>query len=230
MSVWFGFILPAALSLYWTIGTVLQIGQDIWLTKKYTKILDEEDAEKAIIRKAKEEELEAKRIETERLKAEGLAERNRNTSKSKKQKGNKQEKREKAAEWEKKNTPVIENEEKHEPGRVGNRRFARGRAYDPDRFSKGKRKKIDESVDIVDEDDDIDDEQTENEPYEYAEAGGEYIDDDFEDDEGDDDDFEEDKSDDDDFEEDEDDDDDDEEEDDDDDEQLTEKFETKRFD
>ena len=134
MSVWFGFILPAALSLYWTIGTILQIAQDIWLTKKYTKILDEEDAQKAVIRKAKDAELEAKRIETERKKAEGLAERNRNTSKRKKSKSNRQDQREKAAEWEKKNAPP--EEEKFEPGRVGNRRYARGRAYDPDRFGK----------------------------------------------------------------------------------------------
>jgi len=132
MSVVFGFMFPAALSLYWTIGSVLQIGQDVWLTKKYTKILDEEDAEKEKIRKVKEAELEAKRIETERKKAEGLAERNRNTSKRKKSKSDRQGQREKAAEWERKQAPP--EEPKNEPGRVGNRRYARGRAYDPDRF------------------------------------------------------------------------------------------------
>jgi len=137
MSVWFGFIFPAALSLYWTIGTALQLGQDIWLTKKYSKILDAEDAEKEIVRKAKEAEIEAKRLETERKKAEGLAERNSNTSKRKKKKGDKQDKREKAAEWEKINAPVEEKEEENEPSRVGKRRYARGRAYDPNRYSSG---------------------------------------------------------------------------------------------
>jgi len=158
MSVWFGFILPAALSFYWMIGTILQIAQDIWLTKKYTKILDEEDAEKAKVRAAREAELEAKRLETERRKAEGLAERNRNTSKNKKRKSNRQDQIDKAAEWEKKNTPVsAKTEEKDEPGRVGNRRYARGRAYDPERFSK---EAEDSAVKLLGTaDDDIEDEQ-----------------------------------------------------------------------
>jgi len=134
MSVWFGFILPAALGFYWTIGTVCQIAQDVWLTKRYTKILDAEEEEKNKQRKKKEAEIEAKRLETERRKADGVApEKNLNTSKRKKQKGEKREQQEKAAEWEKKNAPV-EVVEKIEPSRVGNRRFARGRAYDPDRF------------------------------------------------------------------------------------------------
>jgi YidC/Oxa1 family membrane protein insertase len=135
MSVWFGFILPAALSFYWTIGTVLQIAQDFWLTKKYTKILDAEDAVKNEQRKVKEAELEAKRIETERKKAEGLVDRDKNTSKRKKQKSDKREQLDKAAEWEKKTAPADEKDEKYEPSRVGNRRYARGRAYDPDRYA-----------------------------------------------------------------------------------------------
>ncbi|MDR2570244.1 MAG: YidC/Oxa1 family membrane protein insertase [Oscillospiraceae bacterium] len=158
MSVWFGFILPAALSFYWTIGTVLQIGQDIWLTKKYTKILDEEDAEKAVIRKARDAELEVKRLETERKKAEGIAEQDSNTSKRKKKKSDKQDKREKAAEWEKKNAPPDQDDKKHEPGRVGDRKYARGRAYDPERFKKAgkkakkKKKKDDEYIENENDD------------------------------------------------------------------------------
>jgi len=193
MSVWFGFMFPAALSLYWTIGTVLQIGQDIWLTKKYTKILDEEDAEKAVIRQAKEAELEAKRLETERKKAEGLAERNRSTSKRKKQKSEKQDKKEKAAEWEKKNTPEPEVEEKDEPGRVGKRRYARGRAYDPDRFAKDSDEEDDvddDDIIEVDEDDveiiDVDDEYDDYEDDDYEDDDYEDEDDDDDDDDDDD--------------------------------------------
>jgi len=161
LSVFFGFMFPAALSFYWTIGTVLQIGQDIWLTKKYTKILDEEDAEKEKVRAAKEAELETKRLETERLKAEGLAERNRNTSKRKKQKSDKQDQLEKAAEWEKKNAPPDEKEEKSDPSREGKRRYARGRAYDPDRYASapdGSKEDIEELEDRgFEEDDEIED-------------------------------------------------------------------------
>ena len=158
MSVVFGYILPAALSIYWTIGSVLQIGQDIWLTKKYTKILDEEDAVKDKIRKEKEAELEAKRLETERRKAEGLSEQNKNKSKNKKKKGNKQEKLEKAAKWEKENAPKEskkdKKKDKNTSSRVGDRPFARGRAYDPNRFKKKKGKKgqpelSDDSEDIL---------------------------------------------------------------------------------
>ncbi|MCL2222537.1 MAG: YidC/Oxa1 family membrane protein insertase [Oscillospiraceae bacterium] len=140
MSLVFGFMFPAALAVYWTTGTVLQIGQDLWLNKRYTRILDAEDAEKEKIRKEKEAVLEAKRLETERKKAEGIIEENKNKSKRKKQKGSKQARLEKAAEWEKKISPKKkdrENENKHEPSRIGNRRYARGRAYDPDRYSKG---------------------------------------------------------------------------------------------
>jgi len=136
LSIYFAFITPAALGFYWTIGTVIQVLQDVWLTKRYTRILDAEEAVKNEARKKKEAELEAKRLETERKKAEGLlVDRNPNTSKRKQNKTTKQEQLEKAAEWEKKNAPSDEPE-KYEPSRVDNRRYARGRAYDPDRFTR----------------------------------------------------------------------------------------------
>ena len=137
MSVYFGFIVPAALSLYWTTGTFLQIIQDVVLTRRYTRILDAEDAVRNEERIKKEAELEAKRQESERRKAEGLPEQSKGANKSKrrKQKSEKQEQLEKAAEWEKKNAPSP-GEEKYEPSREGNRRYARGRAYDPDRYTR----------------------------------------------------------------------------------------------
>ncbi|MCL2425040.1 MAG: YidC/Oxa1 family membrane protein insertase [Oscillospiraceae bacterium] len=167
MSVWFGFILPAALSLYWTIGTVLQIGQDIWLTKKYTKILDAEDAEKDAIRKVKEAELEAKRLETERKKAEGTIEENLNTSKKKKKKKKSKDKDEKAAVWEKKNAPPKKaKEEDDDPSRVGKRRYARGRAYDPDRYPVIA--DDDDSSDDIEKDEDLDASQAHDVDDEYV--------------------------------------------------------------
>jgi len=152
LSVFFGFMLPAVLSIYWTTGTLWRIGQDVWLTKKYTKILDEEDAEKDKIRKVKEAELEAKRLETERKKAEGIVETNKNKSKNKRKKGDRQEKLEKAAEWEKKNAPPESAEtKKKEPGRIGDRKFARGRAYNPNRYRGKSKRAKDESADDVEE-------------------------------------------------------------------------------
>jgi len=133
-SIYIAFITPAALGFYWTISTVFQIVQDVLLTKIYTKKIDAEEAVKNEERKRKEAEIEAKRIETERKKADGLVERNPNTAKRKKQKSDKQEQLEKATEWEKKNSPP-ENIE-YAPSREGNRRYARGRAYDPARYEK----------------------------------------------------------------------------------------------
>jgi len=133
LSIYIAFITPAALGFYWTVSTVFQIAQDIWLTKVYTKKIDEEEAVKNEARKAKEAEIEAKRLETERKKAEGLAERNQNTSKRKLQKTDKQEQLEKASEWQKKNAPEG-GDDNADPSRIGNRRYARGRAYDPDRY------------------------------------------------------------------------------------------------
>jgi len=231
MSVWFGFILPAALSFYWTIGTVLQIGQDIWLTKKYTKILDEEDAERAELRKAREAELEAKREETERKKAEGLAERDRNTSKRKKQKSDKREQQEKAAEWERSRTPADERDEKHEPGRIGNRRYARGRAYDPDRYAGKHRENDDSESEVQDSAPVVEIESDEVDVYETSEMTDDLIsnfeDEDsyIDDDDDDDDDYDDDDDDDDDYDDDDDDDDDDESE-----ESTTVRFDTTRFD
>jgi len=238
MSLWFGFILPAALSFYWTIGTILQIGQDIWLTKKYTKIIDEEEAVKDVARKAKEAEIEAKREETERKKAEGLIEQNTNTSKRKKKKSNKQGQIEKAAEWEKKNTPVVVANEKYEPSREGNRRYARGRAFDPDRFSRDTDEDADESTEDIEKVDDLAYDNAEEElELDYEDESDE----DFEDEDDEDDSSEdfEDEDDEDDLDEDfedgdEDDFDDDSDDDFDDDDDTTapasEKFETKRFD
>ena len=134
ISVYIAFITPVALGFYWTISTVFQIIQDVWLTKVYTKKIEADEALKNEERERKEAELEAKRLETERRKAEGLVERNPNTAKRKKQKSGKQEHIEKAAEWQKKTAPVKEEAE-YEPSRVGNRRYARGRAYDPDRYA-----------------------------------------------------------------------------------------------
>ena len=155
-SVYIAFITPGALGFYWTVSTVFQIVQDIWLTKVYTKKIDAEEAVRDEARKAKEAEIEAKRLETERKKAEGLVERNPNTSKRKMQKSDKQEHLDKASEWQKKNAPDSDDE-KYEPSRVGNRRYARGRAYDPDRYNKSAE---DEASAVTAQDEDSSDEDS----------------------------------------------------------------------
>ena len=118
MSVWICFVMPAAMGVYWIANSVFGIARDYILTKVYKKQLDIEDAERKAARDAREWEIEKQREETERLRAEGKTEKNSNTSKKKIQA----------------NENGIKETEKP-ASQVGNRRYARGRAYVPDRFS-----------------------------------------------------------------------------------------------
>jgi YidC/Oxa1 family membrane protein insertase len=133
VSLWIGFAMPAALGVYWIASYVFSIIQDVVLTIRYKRILDIEDAENIAKRKAREAELEAKRAETERLKAENATVVNPNTSRRKKQVAERQAAAEKTAEWEKQHSKAEPKDE--EPSREGNRAYARGRAYDPNRYA-----------------------------------------------------------------------------------------------
>jgi len=135
MSLWIGFAMPGALGLYWIATSVLQIIQDYYLTRISNKQLDAEDAERMERMKAREAELEAKREETRRLRAEGATTVNPNTSKRKVQKSEKQKSAEETAKWQEANGLKKPKAEDDEPSRVGDRPYARGRAYVADRFS-----------------------------------------------------------------------------------------------
>ena len=132
MSLWIGFVMPGALGLYWIATSVFQIIQDYVLTKIYTKQLDAEDAERNARLQAKADEIERKREETKRLREEGATTANPNTSKRKVQKNEKQKVLEEANKWENANRPRKAEED--EPSRVGDRPYARGRAYVAERF------------------------------------------------------------------------------------------------
>jgi YidC/Oxa1 family membrane protein insertase len=140
MTVYFGFIVPAALGIYWAASSVFGIAQDIWLNKRYTRIIEAENAERNERRRAKEADLEAKRIETERKKAENATAVNPNTSKRKLQVTEKQEQITKASEWDKKQKP---DDAEDEPSREGSRRYARGRAYEPERYEEAEAREED---------------------------------------------------------------------------------------
>ena len=139
MSILFCFMMPAAMGIYWIANSLFAMIRDFLLTKHYKKVLDQEDAERLAARSEREKELEAKREETERLKAEGKTEVNTNTSKKKLQAGEKQKNAERRAAAEKaeraarrERLGIKENEQP--ASQVGNRRYARGRAYVPDRY------------------------------------------------------------------------------------------------
>jgi YidC/Oxa1 family membrane protein insertase len=160
MMLFFGFAAPAALGIYWTAGTVLNILRDIWLTKRYNRIMDAEDEVRNANRAQKEAELERKRQETERLKAENKTSVNRATSKKKLELAEKKEREAKSATWEKKHSPP-KDEASDEPSRVGTRRYARGRAYDPDRYGDAQNYDEDDPDEILDPDDVLESEDVE---------------------------------------------------------------------
>ena len=140
MSLWIGFTVPAALSLYWLVGGVVRMVADLILTKHYRKIYDAEDAE----RLKKHLEQEAIEAEKERLRAErraanpdGITE---NTSKKKlqKQQAQAEEKARTAAKKEydaKKGIVEEEETEKETLSGVNDRPYCKGRNYDPNRYS-----------------------------------------------------------------------------------------------
>lgn len=138
MSVYICFIMPAALGIYWIANSILGMIQDMILNKHYKKILDAEDAERNARIRQREAELEQKRLETERLRELGATERNKNTSKKKLQAAEKTKNEERlaaerAAEKAKRRAALGLTDDKPD-SQVGNRRYARGRAYVEDRF------------------------------------------------------------------------------------------------
>jgi len=139
MSLWIGFTVPAALSLYWFIQGVVSLAVDTYLTKKYRKIYDAEDAVR--LAKAMEEdriEAEKERIRAERRAAnpEGITE---NTSKKKLQQKQQREaeaaKAAAAKEYAAKKG-IVEEEDKNKPlSGIADRPYCKGRAYDPNRYA-----------------------------------------------------------------------------------------------
>ncbi len=140
MSIWICFIMPAAMGIYWIANSVFGMVRDFVLTKLFRKQLDLEDADRKAARAAREKELEEKRLETERLRAEGKSNVNSNTSKKNLQAKEKQKQDERRAALEKAERAArrerlgIKDAEKPD-SQVGNRRYARGRAYVADRYS-----------------------------------------------------------------------------------------------
>ena len=140
MSLWLGFTLPAAMGIYWIMNSITGIIRDTALTAYYKKKLDAEDAVRRAEEREREDELERKRQETERLRAMNATTVNKNTSKKKQQAQAAQANTERKAAAEREERAArrerlgVQEEEKP-ASQVGNRRYARGRAYVADRFT-----------------------------------------------------------------------------------------------
>ena len=136
MTLIFGFWMPAAIGLYWIVSMGLGAVQDFILNKKLKEQMAVEEAEYKARMAEKEARLEAKRKATEQLYAEnGGPVQNKNTSKSKIQKNQRDAQKAKEAEWEKR-TSGEENTDTQNASRIGKRPYARGRNYDPDRYNR----------------------------------------------------------------------------------------------
>lgn len=139
MSLWIGYVMPAALCVYWIMNSVLGMLRETGLTLFYRKSMAKEDAEFNAKERAREEELERKRQETERLRAMNATTVNKNTSKKKQQAQAAQADAERRAAAERieraeRRSRLGVVEEAKPASQVGNRRFARGRAYVEERY------------------------------------------------------------------------------------------------
>ena len=140
MTIFIGFGIPAALSLYWLIQSIVGTVADVFLTRKLRKEYDAEDAIR--LQKAMEEEqaeLERERIRAERRAAnpDGITE---NTSKKKlQQKQQREQEAAKAAAKKEFNAKRgIVEEEPEEPeamSGIRERPFCKDRNYDPNRYA-----------------------------------------------------------------------------------------------
>jgi len=123
ISLWIGFTLPAALCVYWIANNLLSMLQELisgrMLKKDYERVAAMK-AEQEL--REKEEEKERKRLAAE--------ERARRLEEEKKSKGKKKKAEKKPVEEEGKISGAVKA-----ASRVGMRQYARGRAYDPYRYS-----------------------------------------------------------------------------------------------
>ena len=139
MSLWIGFTVPAALSLYWFIQGIVSVAVDVYLTKKYRKLYDAEDAvklKKYLEEQAIEEEKERIRAEKRAANPDGITA---NTSKKKllKQQQQAEEAAKAAAKKEydaKKGIVEEEKPQKEVMSGIPDRPYCKGRAYDPNRY------------------------------------------------------------------------------------------------
>ena len=122
MSVYIAFIMPAALGVYWIAQSVFSLIQEVIMTKFFNKKIEEEENAR----------YEARQAERQKRMEEGR----RQQEERKNQEAKKQSLREKqkAAQAAKASKAAKAGTSTTEAGRVGNRPYARGRAYKADRY------------------------------------------------------------------------------------------------
>ena len=136
MSLWIGFSMPAAISIYLIAQAVFGAVQDYFLTKHYRKVYEEEDAvrqELAAKRRAEEAEKERQRALRREQNPDGITD---NVSKKKIRQQEKEAAEKAARDYEAKKNPVPESEVKKPLSGDPERPYCRGRAYDPSHYGR----------------------------------------------------------------------------------------------
>ena len=141
MSLWIGFTVPGALSLYWFVQGVVALVMDIFLTSHYRKVYDAEDAVRlqiALEEEAAEAEKERIRAERRAANPDGITQ---NTSKKKlQQKQQREAEAAKAAAAKeyaaKKGAVEEESDAPSVMSGIPSRPYAKGRNYDPNRYGR----------------------------------------------------------------------------------------------
>ena len=136
MSLWIGFSMPAAISIYWIAQAVFGAVQDYFLTKHYRKVYEEEDAvrqELAAKRRAEEAEKERQRALRREQNPDGITD---NVSKKKIRQQEREAAEKAARDYEAKKNPVPESEVKKPLSGDPERPYCRGRAYDPSHYGR----------------------------------------------------------------------------------------------
>ncbi len=118
MTLWMGYILPAALCVYWIANSGFSLIQELTLNKYFNKILDREETEKEREKRERRyEKMKAAQQNYDRQRAEmSGGKKPQNKGGQKKKSGQKQ-------------AGTNEN------GRVGQRPYARGRSYSEDHYN-----------------------------------------------------------------------------------------------
>ncbi len=145
MSIYICFIMPAAMGIYWIEQSILGIFQTIGMNKYFKASIDEEMREFNEAQAKKEAELSAKRAETERLKAEGKMTQNVNTSKKRLDRKERNDAEQDAAARRAAERAALGLEKELPASQVGTRRYARGRAYEENRFERMAAEKVEKA-------------------------------------------------------------------------------------
>ena len=136
MSLWIGYSMPAAISIYWIAQAVFGMVQEIILNNHFKKAYAEEDEIKrkaAEIRRQAEAEKERQRQLRREQNPDGITD---NVSKKKIRQQEKEAAEKAARAYEAKKNPVQESEEKKPLSGDPERPYSRGRAYDPAHYGR----------------------------------------------------------------------------------------------